>query len=255
VGASSTDIFAAGTHGDIFRYDGNTWTLVANTGFELYTLWGSGADNVFAAGENGRVYHYDGNSSDLWEEVAGFTGQGGEDIHASWGSTSGRVYFTGSDGRIFLYTGEDHLPPQVIAVELSTNNDGKAYVPTEVVFRFSEGMDPASITGSTVTFMQGSTVVGGSVGLSDSTTTVTLTGSLQYDTAYKAVVRGGASGVKDSAVPGENALAEDYTVTFTTEESPADGGGGVDGGCFISSALSQAHCRHQAMIRMPWARR
>ncbi len=39
-----------------------------------------------------------------------------------------------------------------------------------------------------------------------------------YDTAYKAVVRGG-----------------------------------VDGGCFISSALSQAQCRHQAMIRMPWA--
>jgi hypothetical protein len=81
---------------------------------------------------------------------------------------------------------------------------------------FSEAMAPLSVTGNTFTLTSpSSTAVAGSVVFDAPSKTATFqsTAALASSTTYTAKVRGGAGGVTDLA---GNALASDYTWTFTT---------------------------------------
>lgn len=227
-GTSESNVYAAGSNGQILRYNGTSWSLVYSAGFQLYTVWGSAADDIFAAGEAGSVYHYDG---DAWERLSS---PSSETIRSSWGSSSGTVYFACDDGTILRYVRDDSLAPVIVFTDIPKDNDGKAYVPTPVTFMFSEEMDASTITSTTVTFMQGANAIPGTVTLSGDGTTVTLSRSLEYSTTYTAKVVGGTGGVRDKA---GNVLASDYSISFTTEPTPEDGGGDDSGGgCFISTA-------------------
>ncbi len=86
---------------------------------------------------------------------------------------------------------------------------------TAVTVTFSEAMQAASITSSNVQLRIGSTVVSSSVTYSAGAFAAQLvpTNSLNSNTTYNVIVRGGSSGVKDLA---GNSLLSDSTWSFTT---------------------------------------
>ena len=110
----------------------------------------------------------------------------------------------------------DATAPTVVSVSPTDGFSGITYT-VNATATFSEAMDPATLTTTTVTLIpQGSsTPVAAAVDYSPATTTVTLdpTASLAAGTVYTARIKGGSSGAKDQA---GNALAADKVWTFTT---------------------------------------
>ena len=81
---------------------------------------------------------------------------------------------------------------------------------------FSEAMDPLTINANTVTVMQGTTPVAGTVAYSGTTATFTPTNNLAASTNYTATV---TTGVKDLA---GNAIASNIVWSFTTGTTVAN---------------------------------
>jgi len=71
-GSSSSDVFAVGSHGVIYHYDGSAWAgMDGGLAHWLYDVWGSAGDDVFAVGgvgPEGVILHYDG---DRWRRTPG----------------------------------------------------------------------------------------------------------------------------------------------------------------------------------------
>lgn len=66
--ASATDAFAIGDAGTFLRYDGSTWSALAeDVTSQLNGLWGTDASNVFAVGDEGSAFRFDGTE---WSPVA-----------------------------------------------------------------------------------------------------------------------------------------------------------------------------------------
>jgi hypothetical protein len=86
---------------------------------------------------------------------------------------------------------------------------------TNVTATFSEAMDPATLTNSTVTLKAVTTTVTATVSYDAASKKVTLkpSTSLSRQTKYTATVKGGTSGAKDQA---DNPLAADKVWSFTT---------------------------------------
>ncbi len=86
---------------------------------------------------------------------------------------------------------------------------------TTVTATFSEAMDPATLTNSTVTLKAGTTTVTATVSYDEASKKVTLkpSESLSYFTKYTATVKGGTGGIKDKA---GNPLGTDKVWSFTT---------------------------------------
>ena len=113
----------------------------------------------------------------------------------------------------------DTTPPTVSGVVPAAGATG---VSTAVAVKatFSEPMTAGTITGSTFELRNAANaLVAGGVSYDSATQTATLTPSapLAINTTYTATVKGGSAGVKDVA---GNALATDFTWTFTTAASP-----------------------------------
>ena len=108
----------------------------------------------------------------------------------------------------------DTTPPTVTAVSPTDAATGVA-VGTTATATFSEAIDPATVSTSTVTLAKAGTAVAATVTYDAASKTATLHPSATLDvaTTYTATVKGGASGVKDLAA---NALAADKVWTFTT---------------------------------------
>ena len=112
-------------------------------------------------------------------------------------------------------SGPDTTPPTVTAVTPLTGATGVS-VGANVVATFSEQMNPATITTTTVELRNASSaLVPATVSYNSLNRTATLdpSGPLANLTAYTATVKGGAAGVKDVA---GNPLAADVTWSFTT---------------------------------------
>ncbi len=113
----------------------------------------------------------------------------------------------------------DTGPPTVTSVVPAANAVGVS--PTvSVTAVFSELMQASTITGTTVTLRDPSNaVVSATVSYNSSTRTATLDpgAALNAVGLYRATIKGGATGVKDSA---GNALAADFTWTFSTATAP-----------------------------------
>ena len=116
-------------------------------------------------------------------------------------------------------TGPDTTPPSITAVAPASGATGVG-PGVNVVATFSERMNPATITTSTVELRTATSgVVPATVTYNDVSRTATLdpTGPLASLATYSATVKGGAAGVKDIA---GNPLAGDLTWTFTTGAAP-----------------------------------
>jgi hypothetical protein len=102
----------------------------------------------------------------------------------------------------------------------STIADGATNVSiaTTVAVRFSELMNPASITPATVMVMQGYTPVPGVLRYSGTSLVFTPSNPLANNTYYIAMIKGGANGVKDLA---GNPLADDFIWRWTTATAVA----------------------------------
>src|SRR5437899_4462576 len=95
-GATGSDVFAVGDDGNIWHYDGTSWTAQpSGTTQVLYGVWGSGRKDVFAVGAGGTILHYDGTS---WTVQPSGTPQV---LYGVWGSGGTDVFAVGSGGTIF----------------------------------------------------------------------------------------------------------------------------------------------------------
>jgi hypothetical protein len=83
-----------------------------------------------------------------------------------------------------------------------------------IVITFSEPMDPTSINSLTYTLKQGSTSVAGAVSYTGTAATFAPAGSLDYSKVYTGTITSGAKDIKG------NALASNYTFSFTTVAAP-----------------------------------
>ena len=103
----------------------------------------------------------------------------------------------------------DYVPPIVLSTSPSSYITNIP-VTTVITATFSEAMDPATVTGTEFTLMNGSTPVAGTVTYSGHTATFTPSSFLTPSTAYTARI---TTGVKDLA---GNALSADYSWSFQT---------------------------------------
>ena len=105
----------------------------------------------------------------------------------------------------------DTTPPTVSSTN-HANNATNVAVNSAVTATFSEAMSAATITTATFALNNGAT---GTVTYTGTTATFTPTGNLAYSTAYTATI---TTGAKDNA---GNAMAADYTWSFTTDSPPS----------------------------------
>ncbi len=105
----------------------------------------------------------------------------------------------------------DIIPPTVVSV-IPANSATSVSVNGKVIVTFSETMNSMSLTTSTFTLSQGSTVINGTVVCSGSSATFTPSSALTASTVYTVTI----SGAKDMA---GNAIASNYSSSFTTGAS------------------------------------
>ncbi|WP_242044579.1 DUF4082 domain-containing protein [Anabaena azotica] len=109
----------------------------------------------------------------------------------------------------------DTTPPTVTATS-PMSNATEVSVGNSVMATFSEAIDPATINSNTFELRNSNnSLITATVTYNAGNNTATLTPSsfLAASTTYTATIKGGATGVKDSA---GNALVSNYTWTFTT---------------------------------------
>jgi hypothetical protein len=94
------------------------------------------------------------------------------------------------------------------------NNSADVAINKLLVITFSEPIEQATINSSTFSLKQGSTSVAGTVTSTATTATFTPTGSFAYNTKYDGTVTTGAKDLSG------NALAANYTFSFTTTNAP-----------------------------------
>jgi N,N-dimethylformamidase beta subunit-like, C-terminal/Concanavalin A-like lectin/glucanases superfamily/Bacterial Ig-like domain/Bacterial Ig domain/Calx-beta domain len=115
--------------------------------------------------------------------------------------------------------GADTTAPTVSSVAPANGATG-VLTDTNVTATFSESVNPTTVTTSTFELRDSANaLVPATVSYNSSTSTATLdpSSTLAWGATYTARVKGGSSGVKDSA---GNALAADFTWSFTTAASP-----------------------------------
>ncbi|MGN7201693.1 CBM96 family carbohydrate-binding protein, partial [Arthrobacter sp. SAFR-044] len=117
----------------------------------------------------------------------------------------------------------DTTAPTVAATSPTAGATGVA-VTANVTGTFSEAMTASTVTSTTFTLAAGATAVPATVTYDSTNKVATLNpnADLAAGTTYTATIKGGTSGVKDTA---GNPLASDRTWTFTT--AAAAGGGGT----------------------------
>lgn len=120
----------------------------------------------------------------------------------------------------------DVTPPTITAVSPPNGVTGVTNT-TTVTATFSEAINTATVTSATFELRNAANaVVPAVISVTSNQITLTPSSALSYSSVYTARVVGGTSGVKDLA---GNALASDYTWSFTVSDPPppiADGTGG-----------------------------
>ena len=99
-GFSAGDVWAVGTYGKVFRYDGTTWTDQQNpNGTWLESVWGRSPTDMYFSGAKGTWIHYDGSNWTTLDTNAG------NRLYCIGGLPNGPTYAVGSYGTILKYDG------------------------------------------------------------------------------------------------------------------------------------------------------
>jgi hypothetical protein len=108
----------------------------------------------------------------------------------------------------------DTTPPTVSSVS-PVNGTMDVPTSTSITVAFSESLNAATVTSSTIKLLNGSTSVAATVtyNATDKTATITPTSMLANSTTYSISILSGGSGIRDVA---GNALAQTFSSTFTT---------------------------------------
>ena len=116
--------------------------------------------------------------------------------------------------------GPDTTPPTVVSTTPADNATAMALA-ASISITFSEALDPASVSGATLTLLSGGTTVAASVNYDASSRTARLvpTSNLSYATTYTVTAEGGSTDPRLKDLAG-NALAASYSWSFTTRDVP-----------------------------------
>jgi glucose/arabinose dehydrogenase len=115
--------------------------------------------------------------------------------------------------KIYPNCNTDNIPPTVTSVS-PLSGATNVSIGTNVVANFSEPIDVATVSGTSVQLRNASnTLIPATVSASGSQVILTPSSSLAGSTVYTATITGGSPGVKDLA---GNALASNYSWSFTT---------------------------------------
>ncbi len=107
-GTAVDDVWLAGAHGTVARWDGTKASLVyeGKDDEELYAMWGSGKDDMWIAGRagaRGQVIHWNGTS---WSPSFHLAER---EVHALWGFASNDVWALADEGSFFHFDGTQFL--------------------------------------------------------------------------------------------------------------------------------------------------
>ena len=99
-GYEKDSIFAVGFSGNIFYYNGSSWSKMSS-GYStnIYSVWGNSKDSVYAGGgwSSGDILHYDGNTWNIQYSTD-------SPINSIWGLSENNIYAT-SYNSILHYNG------------------------------------------------------------------------------------------------------------------------------------------------------
>ncbi|WP_161597210.1 N,N-dimethylformamidase beta subunit family domain-containing protein, partial [Dyadobacter flavalbus] len=131
---------------------------------------------------------------------------------------------------VFDDDAEDETPPSVASVSPAANAAG-INAQANITVTFNEAVNESTISSATIRLLRAGTVIPAAVTYNAATFTATLNPNtaLVYSSSYTIEVKGGSTDPRVKDVAG-NALASNFTSTFTTQStpppSPADGPGG-----------------------------
>jgi hypothetical protein len=146
---------------------------------------------------------------------------------------------------VFALSVQDTTAPTITVVNPASGAAGAARAAT-ITAAFSEAMDPSTISGTSVTLRDASaTPVSATVAYSGGVATLTPTALLASSTTYTALVKGGATGVKDQA---GNALVADFAWSFTTAPPPTSPNDGAGGPILVVAGAGNPFTRYYAEI-------
>ncbi len=101
----------AGFFPNAAHFDGTHWTLVQiEEGFQIFGIFGFSSNNIYAVGTNGRVYHWNGINwgqqacLGIGDGCAGLLN--GVPLTAVWGTSSNDLFVVGDSGVIVHYDGQ-----------------------------------------------------------------------------------------------------------------------------------------------------
>ncbi|MEE9564864.1 MAG: Ig-like domain-containing protein [Candidatus Hydrothermarchaeaceae archaeon] len=207
-----------------------------------YIVVGGGNYNTILYDSNGNVlWRHTGTASidtsehPYWHSVMNVRISGdGEKIVSGYGTSDPRL--------CYFEKVVDTTAPTVSSTSPAANATGVA-VDVSISATFSEGMNSATITTVTFTLSTGGSNISGTVSYSDKIATFKPSSNLTNSTTYSVTI---STGAKDEA---GNAIASNYSWSFTTVSSggsgggggggdtgSGDSGGGGGGGCFIATA-------------------
>jgi Ice-binding-like/Bacterial Ig-like domain len=114
----------------------------------------------------------------------------------------------------FTTGGTPDITKPTVTLTSPLNNATGVLLNKLIVVTFSKAMDPTTVTALTYSLNQGTTSVAGAVSTTSTTATFTPTGGLAYSKVYTLTVTTGAKDLSG------NALAVNYTSSFTTVDAP-----------------------------------
>ncbi len=94
VAFSATNVFAVDLQGDIYQWNGTTWTLSLSNTSDYIALHGSSATNVIAVGTNGAIARYNG--TDWSVMTSGST----QTLNAVWVESPSVAWAAGNNGTV-----------------------------------------------------------------------------------------------------------------------------------------------------------
>lgn len=121
-GASCAEVWAVGGV-NVFRYDGNAWTLHKQVIAPVHHVWAVDASDVYLVGDSGTILHRNVAGTDWDQQISGTN----ERLNGVWGSSGTDLYAVGTNGTILHSPGDGTwaaLPSCTTATLTSVFGDG-----------------------------------------------------------------------------------------------------------------------------------